>query len=370
MSIGHDAQTTDHGDSRTRLVRLTGPGSPPDSPLSYREQVVLPRLTTPLPVEANPFEDRIRPSEERLAALGVQVGSEIMILRCAALMHPRVGMDDLRLVADIFGFFFAYDDQFDGPLGWDEAGTAETVNATKRIFAGHVPAPSSDPLNHTLMQLWEQLRLRSNGELWERIVSHTLGWLDGYRWETSLRVQQRIPSVAEQTRERFWTSEMSFDWEYVELTDAPFLPRAFIRHPDIQQALTGFTLIVAWGNDIVSLPRENPYNNIVYALQQERSCPLQEAIDSAYQLVLDLCDDVMARQDRLAALAHDLRLDPFETARIQRWYASMLLSAGGALQWHLESGRYSQDSLHDLPSLWAGPSFSGHRAGSRQEGKP
>jgi Terpene synthase family 2, C-terminal metal binding len=356
LSTGPREEMGDRGNGTPQLEQLSS------SPLKYRERVVLPRLATPLPVESNPFEDRVRPSEERLAALGVQVSSEIMILRSASLMHPRVGMDDLRLVADIFGFFFAYDDQFDGPLGWDEAGTAQTVDATKRIFAGHVPDQVRDPLNHTLMRLWEQLRLRASTELWERIVSHTLGWLDGYRWETGLRVQQRIPDVAEQTRERFWTSEMSFDWEYVELTDAPFLPRAFIRHPDIQQALTDFTLIVAWSNDIISMSRENPYNNIVYALQQERTCPLQDAIDSAYKLVLKLCDDVLDRRSRLPGLARDLRLDPFETARVQRWYTSMLLSAGGAVRWHLESGRYSQEPHQDLPSAWGDPAADGHQA--------
>jgi pentalenene synthase/avermitilol synthase len=269
-------------------------------------------------------------------------------------MHPRVGMDDLRLIADIFSWFFAYHDQFEGALGWDEARTAETVSTTKRVFAGYVPDQASDPLNHALMQLWEQLRQRASTELWERIVSHTLGWLDGYRWETNLRVHQRIPSVAEQRRERFWTSEMSFDWEYVELTDAPFLPRRFIRHPSIQQTLTDCTSIVAWGNDIASLSRETPYNNIVYAIQQERSCRLQQAIDSTHQLILGLCDDVVDRYPHLPDLAQRLRLDRGETERAQRWYYSVMLSAGGALQWHRETGRYCQERSQCLPSLWDG----------------
>ncbi|WP_280373457.1 terpene synthase family protein [Nocardia wallacei] len=326
-----------------------------DPKLAGREQVLLPEFEIRLPFEANPFQDRIIPVRDRLADLGVPLDETTgtCVARVASLMHPRIGLIDLQLVADIFGFFFAYDDQFDGPLGWDETATAETVENTKKVFSGHVPDQTSDPFNYALMHLWEQIRQRASAELWERIVTHTLGWLDHYRWETALRCNRRIATVTEQRRERFWASEMSFDWEYIELTEAPFLPRRFIRHPVIQQTLTDCTLIVAWWNDICSLARENPYNNIVYCIQQDRSCGLQAAIDIAYHTVVDLCDTVLARQPRLPDLLETLRLDPRETARAHAWSDSLLLSTGGALRWHVEptTGRYCQQRRQNLPSL-------------------
>ncbi|MFJ1455286.1 terpene synthase family protein [Nocardia sp. N2S4-5] len=326
-----------------------------DPKFTRSERVRFPEFEIRLPFEANLFQDRVAPVRNRLADLGVHLeeATGACVVRVASLMHPRIGRNDLQLVADIFGFFFACDDRFDGPLGWDKAATAETVEVSKQVFAGYVPDQASDPFNYALMHLWEQIRQRASAELWERIVTHTLGWLDHYRWETGLRVDRRVATVTEQRRERFWASEMSFDWEYIELTDAAFLPRRFIRHPTIQQTLTDCTLIVAWWNDICSLARENPYSNVVYAIQQDRSCGLQDAIDSAYRLVLDLCDNVLAQQARLPALLGELQLDPRETARATAWWDSLLLSTGGALRWHVEpeTRRYCQDRRQDLPTL-------------------
>ncbi|HEX5567927.1 MAG TPA: pentalenene synthase, partial [Streptomyces sp.] len=64
--------------------------------------------------------------------------------RAMARFYPRATGDDLKLATDVNGWFFVFDDQFDGPLGRDPARAAGVCQKLIDIVHGATPGAGAD----------------------------------------------------------------------------------------------------------------------------------------------------------------------------------------------------------------------------------
>ncbi|MFC9810492.1 terpene synthase family protein [Streptomyces virginiae] len=74
--------------------------------------------------------------------------------RLAALGFPGARGGMLDLCADAMAFFFVFDDQFDGVLGWDPARAAAACQRMTDIVHGALPGPGADACSVAFADIW------------------------------------------------------------------------------------------------------------------------------------------------------------------------------------------------------------------------
>ncbi|MCX5192324.1 terpene synthase family protein [Streptomyces sp. NBC_00249] len=108
--------------------------------------------------------------------------------------------------------------------------------------------------------------------------------------------------------------------------------------------------IINWQNDVVSLVKESNQhhvNNLVYILQNQNRCSLQEAVDTAYGMATGLNEKIFRAQRELPGMMDVFRLDDIERDHVQRWFDGVLLALGGCMEW--------QEITHNRKHAWSRP---------------
>jgi len=324
-----------------------------------RVTVVLPEYENPFPSKLNPFLEDIRGYDERLAQETGIIANPKQLARyrrmgvpeCSAWLYPTASLHDGKLLAVLMGWFFQYDDQFDGPLGLDVAGTRTVVARTKEVFDGHVP-DRDDPFNYSIFDYCRRLRPGMSDPWWERFTADFKDYLDAYAWEAGLRAERRIPSFEEYRANRWNTGATMLAYDVIEQAERMTVPERFFRHEAIQRMFVAACNIINWGNDLLSLSKEalhKPFNNLVYVLHQQERCDLQEAVDRTYTLVRGLNAEVLAGQAEAPEIIEGLGLSPYEREDAQRWVTALIYCLSGCIVFQLQSGRYSGERRVSIP---------------------
>jgi hypothetical protein len=326
-----------------------------------RATVLLPKYENPFPSKLNPYLEDIRGYDDRLVQETGIVSTSKQLAKyrlvrspeCSAWLYPTASLHDSKLIAFIMGWFFLYDDQFDGPLGVDVAGTKAVVARTKAVFHDYVPH-RDDPLNYALFDYCRRIRPGMSDLWWERFTTDMENWLDAYAWETGLRAAQRIPSFEEYRANRIHSGGMLNAYDLVEVAERMTVPERFLRHEAVYRMLVNCCNIICWINDLISLSKEvlhKPFNNLLYVIQRHERCDLQEAVDRICALVRGLCAEVLAVQTEAPNLVETLGLSQHERENALRWVTAIIYCVSGSIVWQLESGRYSSNGQVTVPLL-------------------
>ncbi|MEV6419919.1 terpene synthase family protein [Streptomyces sp. NPDC051662] len=323
-----------------------------------RVTVTLPSYEIPVPVRPAPFEQMVIRSEEPWAKrMGIDDSTidsyrALNSGRLASLEYPTSPLEECEQANNWTWWYFYYDDQFSGPLGLDLPGTRRTIETTLKVFRGHRPDPS-DLRNWALYHLCEELFAAMPTAWNNRFVEHNDAWLRGYLWETALRIEDRVPGLAEFTSNRLWTSGMKMTMDLVEYAARVAPPEWFMRHKVIDQLTTDLSNMTGWSNEVISLDMEarfHPVNNLVYVLYRHETHNMQEAVDRTHTMYRNVSRDALAARRQLPAVMDELHLTRSEQGAAWRRLEAAYTCLGGGLAWQLETGRYKHTTgTVDLP---------------------
>ncbi|MFJ6530291.1 terpene cyclase [Streptomyces longwoodensis] len=279
--------------------------------------------------------------------------------RLAALGFPHARGPALDLLADAMGFFFVFDDQFDGPLGRDPAGTARVCQALIDIAHGAPPPPGADPCTTA----FADIRARSTDGAHPAWTART-----AHEWEYYFAAQ------AHEARGRLRGTPADLR-TYLEVrrgiaaTDLPLslgeraagltLPASAFHSPELRLMRRAAIDVTLMCNDVYSLEKEEArgdMDNLVLVLERARRLTRGEALTAARGEV----DRRLRRFDRLAAqvpaLCTQLALTEREHADVAAYVRVMTAWMSGYHTWQTETHRY-RDAPRVVP-----PSGPGHLA--------
>lgn len=325
------------------------------------ERLVLPTLYYPFPPALNPQVEVVQAQTlawvlrfrlvQRAAAYRRFCASRYGWL--AARAYPLAGLEELQIVSDWNTWLFLLDDQC------DEGGIGKQPARLRALFAGllavlqEAPYPAQDgPLASSLSDLWQRMSARATLAWKARFRRDAQEYFDACLWEATNRARRVTPTVKDYIAMRPLTGGLITDVDLIDLTEHIDLPAA-VRESALVQRLTQMANnVVCWSNDLISLSKEmrrSDVHNLVLAIQQERGCALQAAVDAAARLHDDEVRGFLELERHLPCYGAPIDQE------LGRYIAVLRAWMRGNLDWAADSGRYQPREASSAPAAYLEP---------------
>nr|BEK69726.1 hypothetical protein KPHV_69530 [Kitasatospora purpeofusca] len=266
------------------------------------------------------------------------------VVDLAALGYPDAGPDELALAADLMGFYFLFDDQFDGPLGRRPAEVAPICDRLVAVLHGARPDRDS-PVETAFADLWER-SVQGMPARWQARAAYNWEYyLASHPAEAAGRISPRPPDRAGYQVLRRGTAAMETIFDMVERLGHFEVPPAVLHHPVLRQIRQLAADIPSLTNDVRSFPLEAPrgdVNNLVMIVQRERDCSAESAcavVMAEAQLMAERCRELY---ERLPDVYRELGLARVERIVAQRYADGLVTWLAGYLSWERRTGRYQE----------------------------
>ncbi|GAA1268409.1 hypothetical protein GCM10009665_66320 [Kitasatospora nipponensis] len=263
----------------------------------------------------------------------------------AALSYPDCTAEELALATDLMGFYFLFDDQFDGPIGRHPRQVAVVCDQLTAVLHG-TPAPDDSPCARAFEDLWQRIS-RGMSERWR--ARATYNWecyFASHPAEAAGRRGGLPPDRETYLILRRGTAAMESVLDMVERLGRFEVAPAAFHSPPLRQLRQLAADIPSLSNDIRSYPQEAPrgdVNNLVMIVQHERGCSLEEAGSVVLAEAQHMVDRYARLVDELPRTYRELELGPDQSRTAQRYADGLTAWLSGYLSWESGTGRYQPE---------------------------
>ncbi|GAA0704115.1 hypothetical protein GCM10010193_68970 [Kitasatospora atroaurantiaca] len=264
------------------------------------------------------------------------------VAELAAVSYPECSAEDLGLATDLMGFYFLFDDQFDGPLGRRPDQVARICDRLTAIVHGARPAGTS-AVERAFADLWRR-SIKGMPPRWRARAAYNWEWYFAcHPSEAAGRISGQIPDREAYLMLRRGTAAMETIFDMIERLGRFEVPQTVFHHPLLRQLRQLAADIPSLSNDVRSFPMEAPRGdvcNLVMIVQQERGCPAEEAgsvVLAEAQLMIDRFTEL---RSELPDAYRWLALDQSERAAARRYADGLANWLAGYLRWEARTGRY------------------------------
>jgi 5-epi-alpha-selinene synthase len=289
------------------------------------DHFVIPDIYCPFPSLISPHLEQVQThAQEWLNAIGLVpqgmapspfLTSDVPWMVCS--IYPNAGLQELFLCCDWYNWGFTYDDLCDNSgLGRRPHELDQIYAHLLAVFQSSPPAPVRELMAAALSDIWQRARQLTSATWQQRFARHHADYLAGQRQEAVNRLSQQIPNVQAYIKNRRPASASTAVLDLIELVQHIEIPAEVYESQPFQTMLNSVYDIIAWTNDIYSLPKELAYgevNNLVVVVQHEEGCSLQDAINR-------VCDMINRETQHFQALVQSRPSYPAEVDRIIRTY--------------------------------------------------
>lgn len=321
-----------------------------NQPMDIRRFVSIPFAAKPInpatPWTQEPTIDWLRKLRLLASPKAVQQYGAMHFERLNGFAYPTHMGDGLRLGNDTMGWFFIFDDQFDGPLGNDPAQVERIIEEMTAVLADDAPAvpQTSASLVRGFQDLWRRSCSGMSDGWRARMRESWVRYLQSYRWEAESRRRGKHPGLSEYLENRRNSIGIPSAVILAERIQGFELSPAAAELPEADRlmALTGEQ--VALVNDLFSVHKEiaeGDTQNSVIILRASSACSLE----TAYRQVAGMIEARhMEFQEITRHLPSSCAARGFgseEIAALLRHVDSMRDWMHANLAWSLETARYS-----------------------------
>ncbi|MFI5530872.1 hypothetical protein ACIA8O_20265 [Kitasatospora sp. NPDC051853] len=260
----------------------------------------------------------------------------------AALTYPESSAEDLGLAADLMGFYFLFDDQFDDALGRRPEEVAEICERLTALV--HSPRPvGTTPAERAFSDLWRR-SIEGMSPRWRaRAAYNWESYFASHPAEAAGRIASRPPDRESYLMLRRGTAAMETIFDMIERLGRFEVPQAVLHHPVLRQLRQLAADIPSLTNDVRSYAQElarGDVANLVMIVQRERGCSPEEAasvVMAEAQLMADRVGELMTELPEVYRL---LRLSVADRHAAHRYADGLGAWTAGYLRWELRTGRY------------------------------
>jgi len=211
------------------------------------------------------------------------------------------------------------------------------------ILKGAQPLPEENALYHHMAMIRDEFRAFMPDLWFERFVYYFYqSFRYGIELEYPYKIAHRPPSLNLYKTIREYSVLMRPYLIFGEIESGLVLPEHIFEHIVVQKMISHMTLVVAWQNDLHSLPKEMAKGtevfNLVFVLQQEYNLSLEDACAEALRI----------HNEELASLM-GLHKEYREFGEYQEHIDKFVYYAGVGLQgvntFYLETNRYKHGGI-------------------------
>ncbi|MEC4018516.1 isoafricanol synthase [Streptomyces sp. H27-D2] len=335
------------------MTEPTGFGSPrPGSNLAERTA----RIDIRAPLGISPDTEAARRHTLRwLHELGMLRGesatAEYDVLRLERLMayfYPEARGADLELATDLNGWFFLFDDQFDGDLGLRPEAVAVLVDAIVRTMYDVPEVPprageSPGPLLVGYRDLWRRIADGTPLAWQHRFRDHWREYLDAYHWESLNRTRRGPLSLEQFLRGRRDSIGVQPCLDLTERAGRYTIPRELHTGSPLAEMREITADVVIFVNDIVSLDKElaaGDVNNSVIILHRSEDCTVGQAVRRVVRATNDRIGRFQRLAEELPGSLADSGVPATLRDHVEHYVDGMRHVMRGNLAWSLETARY------------------------------
>jgi hypothetical protein len=262
-----------------------------------------------------------------------------------ALCYPDCGAEELALAADLMGFYFIFDDEFDGPIGRHPAGSAGLCDQLIAVLHG-TPAPADSPCVAAFESIWQRISQGMSPRWLARAAYSWESYLASHPAEAAGRLAGEAPDRTPFLFLRRCTSAMETVLDTVERVNRFEVSPTAFHSPALRELRQLAADIAPLSNDVHSYQQELPrgdVNNLVLVVQRERGCTLDEAGALALAEVQLKADRMARLLDELPHTYRALQLTPAQEKDAQRYADGMAALVSGYLEWESQTIRYRSE---------------------------
>ncbi|MFI1198349.1 hypothetical protein ACH4VR_02565 [Streptomyces sp. NPDC020883] len=312
----------------------------------------------PFPSKINPHLEAIRDGHERWLRkyrlisddADAESFKEWKMVELAARAYPEATVRGLRIAADAMGWFFRFDDLFDGgPLACDLSRASKFIAAATGI-AGN-PDFTSELDEVPVIGAFRDIRRRSmvgmSRQWLRRSADHWRGYFEGNLKETAIRATRAPISLAELIKLRRFTIAAAPSADLNECASVLEISERVRLNPHFQGMEADTADAIIFVNDLWSENKEEsagePFN-AVSVIQSEAHCDRR----TAQFKVADLLDDCIRRfrwrRERFEDWLNGQRMPKDERSAAAHQVAHLQGWIRANYDWSLESSRYREFS--------------------------
>ncbi|WP_035806300.1 terpene synthase family protein, partial [Kitasatospora mediocidica] len=310
-----------------------------------------PTLDLPLPPRLSPHRAEAEARHRQWLDTHAMLGSRLSpsgyarwdVPGLASLSYPDCGPDELALATDLMGFYFLFDDQFDGPLGRRPADVAAICDELTGVLHGRHPTPGRSPCTSAFEDLWERIT-DGMSDRWRARATYNWEWyLASHPAEAAGRLGGQPPDREGYLILRRGTAAMETVLDMVERVGRFEVTPAAFHCPHLRQLRQLAADIPSLSNDVRSYQQEasrGDVNNLVMIVQRERDCSLAEAGSAVLAEAQQMVQRFTQLADELPRTYRELELGPDESQLAQRYADGLAAWLTGYLDWEARTGRY------------------------------
>lgn len=307
-------------------------------------------LELPFPYRVNPHQDAAAAHHSNWLGRhsGLAAGTNGLayaawsVAELAAMTSPTCGPEELGLAADLLGFYFLFDDQFDTGLGRLPGEVTAICDRLTGIVHGADPDPGI-AVETAFADIWQR-SIEHRSPRWQARAAYNWEWyFASHPSEAAGRISDRLPDRDGYMMLRRGTAAMETLFDMVERLGHLEVPQAAFHHPVLRQLRQLAADIPSLSNDVRSYPLEAPRGdvyNLVMIVQRERSCSAEEAcavVMAEAQLMVDRFADL---SEELPLIHQELELTEQQAESTRRYVEGLGDWLAGYLHWEAYTGRY------------------------------
>ncbi|MFJ8046206.1 hypothetical protein ACIRBX_37435 [Kitasatospora sp. NPDC096147] len=260
----------------------------------------------------------------------------------AALTYPECSAEDLGLAADLMGFYFLFDDQFDDGLGRRPEDVAEICERLAALVYSPRPVGST-PTERAFADLWRRSTEGMSPRWRARAAYNWELYFGSHPAEAAGRIASRPPDREGYLTLRRGTAAMETIFDMIERLGRFEVPQAVLHHPVLRQLRQLAADIPSLTNDVRSYAQElarGDVANLVMIVQRERGCSTDEAASVVLAEAQGMADRVGELMTELPEVYRLLRLTVADRHAAHRYADGLAAWTAGYLRWELRTGRY------------------------------
>ncbi|MGW2913039.1 terpene synthase family protein [Streptomyces asoensis] len=263
--------------------------------------------------------------------------------RLAALGFPHARGRALDLCADAMGFFFVFDDQFDGPLGRDPALVVQVCRRLIDIAHGAAPPADTDACTAAFADVRAR-GVQGADPAWTARTAHEWEYyFAAHAHEAIGRLRGTPADMETYLLVRRGIAGTDLPLSLGERAAGITVPAAAFHAPELRILRRTAIDVTLMCNDVYSLEKEEArgdVDNLVLVLEHTRRLTRAEAVAAAVRRVNRNVRRFTELAGRVPALSGRLGLRPHERAAVDTYVEIMAAWMSGYHAWQTETLRY------------------------------
>ncbi|MFJ2753180.1 terpene cyclase [Streptomyces sp. NPDC087297] len=263
--------------------------------------------------------------------------------RLAALGYPHARGVALDLCADAMGFFFVFDDQFDGPLGRDPARTARVCQQLIDIAHGAPAGPGADACSRAFADVRARSTLGAHPAWTARTAHEWEYYFAAHAHEAAGRLRGTPSDMETYLHVRRGIAATDLPLSLGERAADITVPAAAFHAPQLRIMRQTAIDVTFMCNDVYSLEKEEArgdVDNLVLVLEHTRSLGRHEAVTAARAEVDRRVRRFRELAGQVPALCTRLDLSDGERAAVNTYVSVMTAWMSGYHAWQTRTLRY------------------------------